>query len=289
MARTAVAGGSVLAPGSVAVVTGCTRGFGRVLVTMLAQRGVKVVVSGIDRSEADALAQQINDGGGTAVASDGDVTKPEHLAAIVGAATTLGGLTVWINNAAYESPGMAPITDLEPGVFEAIQQVNVLGTYRGTMAAVEAMKPRGGVVINITGRGDDLRVAKFTAAYAASKAWIRSFSRSLAAELSHSGIRIIPFNPGIMSTTRMSIEDHQPAETVDGRTLELFAFINRALGDPPEIAAQRLIDYLDADPGSLKKELRLLSPGRIAKGLSTEAVRSSQQGLLKRAKSQPTP
>jgi 3-oxoacyl-[acyl-carrier protein] reductase len=270
----------------VAVVTGCTRGFGRILVTMLSERGVKVVVSGIDRGEADTLAQQINASGGTAVSSDGDVTRPEDLQAIVTAAQGLGGLGLWVNNAAYESPGMSPITDLDDGVFEAIQQVNVFGTFRGTMAAVEAMQGRAGVVVNITGRGDDLRSAKFTAAYAASKAWIRSFSRSLAAELSDTGIRVIPFNPGIMATTRMSVEDHAPTESVDGRTLELFAFINRALGDPPEVAAQRLIDYLGAEPAALKKELRLLTPARFAKGVSTEAVRSSKQGLLKKDKRQ---
>jgi 3-oxoacyl-[acyl-carrier protein] reductase len=288
MARSAVVAGSVVAPGSVAVVTGCTRGFGRVLAMMLAERGVKVVASGIDRAEAEELAQEINGSGGTAVASDGDVTKPEDVAAIVGASAALGGLDLWVNNAAFESPGMAPITDLDDGVFEAIQQVNVFGTYRGTMAAVGAMRDRGGVIVNITGRGDDLRAAKFTAGYAASKAWIRSFSRSLAAELSDTGIRVIPFNPGIMATTRMSVEDHAPTESVDGRTLELFAFINRALGDPPEAAAQRLIDYLGAEPGSLKKELRLLTPARFAKGVGGEAVRSTKKGLLKKGKSSAT-
>jgi NAD(P)-dependent dehydrogenase (short-subunit alcohol dehydrogenase family) len=285
MARSAVAvaAGSVVAPGSVAVVTGCTRGFGRVLVNMLAERGIKVVVSGIDGSEADELAKHINAAGGTALASVGDVTKPEDMAAIVEAGATLGGIDLWVNNAAYESPGMSPITDLEPGVFEAIQQVNVFGTYRGTMAAVEAMRTRGGVVINITGRGDDLRSAKFTAAYAASKAWIRSFSRSLAAELSDTGVRVIPFNPGIMATTRMSVEDHAPTESVDDRTMKLFAVVNRALGDPPEVAAQGLIDFLGSEPGSLKKELRLLNAGRIAKGLGSEAVRAGS-GLLDRGK-----
>ena len=136
---------------------------------------------------------------------------------------------------------MAPITDLEPGVFEAIQQVNVLGTYRCTMAAVEAMKGRGGVVINVTGRGDDLRSAKFTAAYAASKAWIRSFSRSLAAELDGTPVRVIPFNPGIMATARMSVEDHEPTASVDpvnaAAILELLLELVRQAGVTAVIAS----------------------------------------------------
>ena len=176
MGTSVVSPQSVIAPGSVAVVTGCTRGFGRVLVEALAARGVKVVISGIDRQEADILAADLNERGATAVASPGDVTREADVQALVQAAEAMGPLTLWINNAAYESPGMALVSDLEPGVFEAIQQVNVIGTYRGTMAAVAAMADREGVIINITGRGDDLRSAKFTAAYAASKAWTRSFS-----------------------------------------------------------------------------------------------------------------
>jgi NAD(P)-dependent dehydrogenase (short-subunit alcohol dehydrogenase family) len=140
------------------------------------------------------------------------------------------------------------------------------------------MVPRGrGVVVNVTGRGDDLRSARFSTAYAASKAWIRSFSRSIASETADTGVRVIPFNPGIMITDRMAAEERRQDVGVDDRTQKLFATVQRALGDPPEVAADGLIAFLDRDPASLRKELRLLSPARVAKGVGGEAQRAAGQ------------
>jgi NAD(P)-dependent dehydrogenase (short-subunit alcohol dehydrogenase family) len=165
------------------------------------------------------------------------------------------------------------VLDLDAALFAAITEVNVLGTFRGTRAALDVMVPReGGVVVNITGRGDDLRAARLTAAYGASKAWIRSFSRSVAAELKESSVRVIPVNPGIMTTERMDPDAHE-APVADERTLRLFATVTRMLGDPPEVAAAALISFLDRDPAALPKELRVLGAARVVKGLGAEAGR----------------
>jgi NAD(P)-dependent dehydrogenase (short-subunit alcohol dehydrogenase family) len=181
-----------------------------------------------------------------------------------------------VNNAAFESPGMASVVDVPQDEFIAVQEVNVIGTYRATRAALDVMVPRGrGVVVNITGRGDDLRSSRFSTAYAASKAWIRSFSRSVAAEIADTGVRVIPFNPGIMITDRMAAEERRQDVGVDDRTQKLFATVQRALGDPPEVAADALIAFLDRDPESLRKELRLITPARVAKGLGGEAQRAA--------------
>jgi NAD(P)-dependent dehydrogenase (short-subunit alcohol dehydrogenase family) len=265
-----------VAPGSVAVVTGCTRGYGRVLARRLADRGVVIVVSGIDLDESQAFAAEIGAAGGRAVAAPGDVTSDADVAALVAAAVDLGGPDLWINNAAFESPGMASVLDVPSEDFLAVQEVNVMGTYRATRAALGVMTPRGrGVIVNITGRGDDLRASRFSTAYAASKAWIRSFSRSVAAETASTGVRVIPFNPGIMITDRMAAEERRQDVGVDDRTQKLFDTVRRALGDPPEVAADALIDFLDREPATLRKELRLITPGRVAKGLGGEAQRAA--------------
>jgi NAD(P)-dependent dehydrogenase (short-subunit alcohol dehydrogenase family) len=274
-------GRSVVAPGSVAVVTGSTRGFGRVLAERLARRGVIVVISGPDAAESAAYASELEAQGLRAHASVGDVTSEADVASLVAAARELGRLDLWVNNAAYESPGMSPVTAMPADVFEAIQQVNVLGTYRCTRHALGAMADGGGVVVNVTGRGDDLRPAKFTAAYSASKAWIRSFTRSVAAEVAGTNVRVIAFNPGIMTTHRMDVQDELTDVAVDERTRKLFDVVTRVLGDPPDVAADALVAFLDADPASLKKELRLITPVRVAKGLGGEAQRAGSELLTR--------
>lgn len=267
--------GSVVGPGAVAVVTGATRGFGAVLLGMLAERGVSVVVSGIDLDESRAMAEVLQSRGATAIAAPGDVTVAAEVEGLAHAAVTeLGGLDLWVNNAAFESPGMRPVLDLDPETFEAITDVNALGTFRGTRAALDVMIPRQrGVVVNITGRGDDLRPARLTAAYGASKAWVRSFSRSIAAEIKGGPVRVIPVNPGIMTTERMDPDAHDDP-VADARTLTLFATVTRILGDPPEVAAAALISFLDRDPSALPKELRVLGAGRVVKGLGAEVGRA---------------
>jgi NAD(P)-dependent dehydrogenase (short-subunit alcohol dehydrogenase family) len=236
-----------------------------------------VVVSGPDLAESQAYAAALVEAGCRVYASVGDVTSESDVAALVATAQELGRLDLWVNNAAYESPGMAPVDAMPPEVFEAIQQVNVLGTYRCTRQAVAAMSERGGVVVNVTGRGDDLRAAKFTAAYSASKAWIRSFTRSVAAEAAGSKVRVIGFNPGIMATNRLDVQDELTDAGVDERTRKLFDTVTRVLADPPEVAADALVAFLDDDPARLKKELRLITPARVAKGLGAEAQRAGRQ------------
>ena len=78
-----------------------------------------------------------------------------------------------------------------------------------------------------------------------------------------------------MSTSRMDVDDAASPASVDDRTKKLFALVNRALGDPPETAAERLLTFLSAEPASLSKELRLLNARRVAKGVGAEAKRAS--------------
>jgi NAD(P)-dependent dehydrogenase (short-subunit alcohol dehydrogenase family) len=252
------------------------------LAERLAARGVAQVISGIDPAESEHFAADLRARGAIAVASPGDVTSADDVAALVAAAEQLGGLDLWVNNAAYESPGMVPVMAMPAEQFEAIQQVNVLGTFRGTRAAFTSMEAAGrGVIINVTGRGDDLRAARYTAAYASSKAWIRSFTRSFAAEAAGTSVRVIAFNPGLMDTHRLDVDDAQQLHDatadgplVDERTQKLFTIVTRALADPPEVAADALIGFLARDPAQLKKELRLITPARVAKGAGSEARRA---------------
>ncbi|MUH44028.1 MAG: SDR family NAD(P)-dependent oxidoreductase [Actinobacteria bacterium] len=260
--------------GDVIVVTGCTRGFGRVLVQQLASAGARVVVSSPWVEENDALAAQITAAGGTALSCMGDVTSREQMAELVATAvSTFGGLDYWINNAAYETPGMSTALEFGDQGFDAVNEVNIGGTYNGTMAALRVMVEQGsGVIINVTGRGDDLRPTLYTAPYGASKAWIRSFSKTLRGEYKSRGVNVINFNPGVMNTERMDRADSEQLSGINSRTEKLFPVVMRVLGDPPEVASQKLVDFIALGKAKEVGEFRLINLRKVFKGIGNEAV-----------------
>lgn len=255
------------------VVTGCTRGFGRVLVTRLAALGARVVVSGPVPAESEELAAELVAAGGEAVVAPGDVTSEADVAALVATAVeAYGGIDIWVNNAAYETPGMARILDFPPDTWVRTTEVNVLGTGRCTLAALEHMRERGrGLIVNVTGRGDDLRPTKYSAPYGASKSWVRAFTRTLRAEYAASGVNLVAFNPGIMDTARMERAHFYNEDPDQQRTEKQMVVVKRILGDPPEVAAESLIAFLASDKAHKAKELRLITPKRVARGLADEA------------------
>ncbi|HCK78548.1 MAG TPA: hypothetical protein DHW34_00860 [Actinobacteria bacterium] len=260
--------------GKVAVVTGCTRGFGRVLVTDLARAGARVVVSSPWRDENDALAAELTAQSWEAVSALGDVTSRDQLSALARKAVdTFGQLDIWVNNAAYETPGMNRALDFGDEIFDAVEEVNVRGTYNGTTAALRVMiEQGGGTIINITGRGDDLRPTLYTVPYGASKAWIRSFTRSMRAEYKNTGVNIVCFNPGVMTTERMDRAEAEQLAGIDPRTEKIYPTIMRVLGDPPEVASGRLVEFLAAGSAAKNGEFRLINLRKVFKGIGGEAV-----------------
>jgi len=206
--------------------------------------------------------------------SRGDVNSAADVSALVSTAVeAFGRIDVWVNNAAYETPGMARVLDFSPEVWERVTQVNVLGTGRCTLAALERMLSQGhGTIVNVTGRGDALRPTRFSAPYGASKAWIRSFTRTLRGEYAGSGVSLVAFNPGIMTTSRMGGAHFAPGHE-NPKVERQLETVTRILGDPPEVAAERLVEYLAAPTGKRRKELRVLGPKRAAQGVAAEFSR----------------
>ena len=268
--------------GRTAVVTGCTRGFGRVLVSMLADRGVRVVVSGPWAEESDQLAADLRAGGASAVAAPGDVAEPDEVAALADVAIReFGGLDLWVNNAALATP-VGRAFDLDASWFERSTRINVLGTYHGARAAAAAMIPRGGgVIVNMLGRGDDVRPTPLTSPYGASKAWVRSFTRSLQREYRDSGLTVIGFNPGMMLTDMLLVP--QVVGEEGEAAMRPYGAVTRIFGDPPEVAAAALVRALERPrpPSSL----RLLGPV----GVATHAARAAGRAVTRSTSAVPTP
>jgi NAD(P)-dependent dehydrogenase (short-subunit alcohol dehydrogenase family) len=159
-----------------ALVTGGGRGIGAAVARRLAAEGVAVVVNEKHAGEADAIAREIVDGGGTAVAVPGDVARPETAAECVEVAVRRWGrLRFAYNNAAV--PGVRAAAGEYPvDTFWRVMQVNLGGVLNCMQAEIAAMRSGGGgAIVNAasaavdTGFVSGLDRAGFAAAHPAGR------------------------------------------------------------------------------------------------------------------------
>ena len=165
----------------IAVITGSTRGFGHAIAVELLKAGGKVVVSGRTQPAVDKAVETLRKLGVVEGISC-DVSIPEQVYALARfAVEKFGELDIWVNNAGYTTAA-GGVIDFPPEEALATLKTNCLGTLNGTQAALAVMLPRRqGTLVNIYGRGSDLRPASPSGLYGATKAWITSFTRTLAA------------------------------------------------------------------------------------------------------------
>jgi NAD(P)-dependent dehydrogenase (short-subunit alcohol dehydrogenase family) len=226
----------------VAVITGSTRGFGYAIAQEMLRAGAKVIVSG--RSD-DALRNAISslESLGPVNGRICDVKEEAHVYALARfAVETFGRIDIWINNAGYSS-GAGLMLETSPEQAIDMFLANDMGTVYGSQAAIHYMSGRAqGILVNMYGNGSFLRPASPTGLYGATKAWITSFTRSLAKEISGSGIKLIGFSPGMMLTDMLT----QP--TVIGERgnemMKRYSFVLRMLGNDPRLAAQKLVETI---------------------------------------------
>lgn len=167
-----------------AVVTGAGRGLGRLIARLLVQRGHTVLVTDLDGAAARATAAEL---GERATARALDVR--DHAAVDAARDEILdraGRLDVWVNNAGVLVTG--PAWEQAPDTRRLMLEVNALGTLNGTVAAIDAMRGRGGGhIVNIVSLAG-LTPVPGEAVYAASKHAAIGFSLSTLADLRLAGV-----------------------------------------------------------------------------------------------------
>jgi NAD(P)-dependent dehydrogenase (short-subunit alcohol dehydrogenase family) len=231
--------------GKVAVVTGSTRGFGFAIAQELLRAGSLVVVSGRSQAASDEAAQALNPLGRT-LGYACDVTVPDQVYALAREALRWNGrIDIWINNAGH-TPTAGTVIDFPPEEALLTLKTNCLGVYNGTQAALSVMLPsKRGVLVNIYGRGSNLKAATPSGLYAASKAWVTSYTRTLAAEYKGTGLQIIGFSPGMMLTDMLVIEEVIGERVME--TMKNMPMVLKALANPPEIPAAELVELLETN------------------------------------------
>ena len=208
----------------VAIVTGAGSGIGRAIALAFVREGASVVVSDINAETAASVAGEI---GSQATSTLCDVSDTAQVNAMIDdAARRFGRIDILVNNAGRARGG--PVAKMADEDWDSVFATNTRGTFICSRAALQHMIPqRSGVIIN-TASGLGLRPRPYTAAYAASKAAIISFTEALALEVARYGIRVNAFAPGVTETPLWRALRAQ--EEIDE------AYRNDEVGQPEDLA-----------------------------------------------------
>jgi 3-oxoacyl-[acyl-carrier protein] reductase len=184
--------------GSVAIVTGSSSGIGRAVAGELASRGVKVVVNSRDSRNAERVAAEINDAGGTAIGIGADVGLPAAGQQLVEAAlNAFGRLDTLVNNAGISLVKHAE--DITAPEWAEVLATNLTGPLFCAQAAARAMNQRGGTIVNVSSVAGSIAIPG-RAAYVTAKHGLEGLTKALAVDWAARNIRVIAVSPAYVAT-----------------------------------------------------------------------------------------
>jgi NAD(P)-dependent dehydrogenase (short-subunit alcohol dehydrogenase family) len=214
------------------LVTGASRGIGAAVAHAFAAAGDTVAVHHRDSAELAAKVLAALPGDGHVVVS-GDLTDPAAVQAVVdGAASTLGGLDVVVNNAAvaHAHPILAADYAAWQAAWQATLAANLTGPANVCWCAARHLG-QGGRIVNVSSRGA-YRGEPLYPAYGAAKAGLNSLTQSLALALAPRGITVNAVAPGFVATDM----GNAVMDAGDGAAIRAQSPFNR-VARPEEVAA----------------------------------------------------
>jgi acetoacetyl-CoA reductase len=223
----------------VAIVTGGSRGIGAAISMELAKNGVKIVLNYASRKElAEKMVAEINEIGGEAIAVQADVSNKDEASSLVQEAIDhFGRLDILVNNAGITRD--STFKKLSEEDWRKVIDVNLNSVYNNTSVALpHLLESDGGRIINISsiiGQAGGFGQTN----YAAAKAGLIGYTKSLALELAKSNVTVNAICPGFIGTEMVQAI---PEKVLDGIVAKV---PQKRLGKPEEIA--RGVVYLCKD------------------------------------------
>jgi 3-oxoacyl-[acyl-carrier protein] reductase len=186
--------------GKSALVTGGSRGIGRAIAFGLAGQGASVAVNYVSNAEAaDEVVAAIRGAGGTATVVQGDVAEPDDAKRMVEETISVhGALHILVNNAGQTADDL--LLRMSEEAWDRVMSINLRGAYLCTKAALRSMvRQRFGRIINVSSVAG-LVGNPGQANYAAAKAGLIGFTKSVAKEVASRNITANAIAPGLVKT-----------------------------------------------------------------------------------------
>jgi len=186
--------------GKTAVITGGAMGIGYGIVKRLYEAGANVVIADIDKKVGEEKAKELAGKENKVIFIKTDVSSEKEVKNLVNKTVEeFGGLDIFVNNA-----GIFPsklVLDMDLGLWEKIQSINLRGVFLCCREAAEVMlKKGGGNIVNIASIDALHPSAPGLASYDASKHGVWGFTKNFALEVAKKGIRVNAIAPGGIST-----------------------------------------------------------------------------------------
>ncbi len=205
--------------GPVAVVTGGTRGLGAGIARSLSHSGWSLVLNcRSDSEQADQIVSELQESGTEVKLVLGDVSDPNTSEQLVAAASDLGDLRGWVNNAGVSS--FEPLLETSVDAMRHMIDVNVVGTFFGMRAAGRAMATSGGRIINVASEAG-IRAEGLLGMYSATKFAVVGLTQAAAIELAPSAITVNAVCPGLAETAMVDAERNAEVELTGSSVEEI--------------------------------------------------------------------
>jgi NAD(P)-dependent dehydrogenase (short-subunit alcohol dehydrogenase family) len=239
--------------GRVCIVTGSAQGIGEACVRRFAREGARVVITDVDDTRGQTLAQEL---GALYVHCDvGDKTQVDALVAQTMAAH--GRIDVLVNNAGiFKAADFLEVTEAD---FDAVLRVNLKGSFLvGQAVAREMARVRRGSIVNMSSVNGVLTIPTI-ASYNVSKGGINQLTRVMALALADQGIRVNAVAPGTIAT-ELAAKAVLTSEEAKARIMSRTPM--KRLGQPSEVAD--VVAWLASDAASyVTGEIVTIDGGRM--------------------------
>ncbi|ADT86491.1 3-ketoacyl-(acyl-carrier-protein) reductase [Vibrio furnissii NCTC 11218] len=213
--------------GKVALVTGASRGIGKAIAELLVERGATVIGTATSDSGADAISAYLGDNGKGLALNVTDVASIESVLKSIN--DEFGGVDILVNNAGITRDNL--LMRMKDDEWTDILDTNLTSIFRLSKAVLRGMmKKRQGRIINVGSVVGTMGNAGQTN-YAAAKAGVIGFTKSMAREVASRGVTVNTVAPGFIET------DMTKALNDDQRAATLAQVPAGRLGDPREIAS----------------------------------------------------